>query len=474
MILGVFAMSHDRNVRLRRLAPFAAAALSLLFPATLLPATVHAATAIAPPSAKSPAITPPSPKSPTVAPPSQEASRIVAVVNGDVISNGDVDNRARLFALSTGLPMSPDVLDRLRPQITRQLIDERLRMQEVLRRKIIVPDKDIATAIHDIEQRNGMQPGLLRQKLAADGVSQRTLIDQIRTQLGWSQVLRQQLGDQSEVTDAQVAEQQKLEAQRVGQPEYQVGEIFIPVDDPTNRADAQRFAETVISELRKGAAFPMVAAQFSQTQSALQGGELGWVQSNELDPQVASLVQQMPVGAISNPVPVPGGFSIVTLQGKREVGRDVGTVLTMRQTFLPFSTPLNPQAPTDQQRQTLEKSRAISASVHSCDQMEQVAKANNSPRPANPGDVRLEGVNPPAFRQLLASLPFDRASQPLVAADGIAVVIVCSREQKNLASMTAAEMRQRILGERVELASRQLQRDLRRQAIIDTRSKNGA
>jgi len=448
-------MPHNRSVCLRRLAPLAAAALSLLVSVTVHPATVHAAAAVPPPA-------------------SHDAARIVAVVNGDVISNGDVDNRARLFALSTGLPMSPDLLDRLKPQILRQLVDERLRMQEVQRRKIVVSDKDIAAAIREIEQRNGMPPGALRQKLAADGVSQLTLIDQIRTQLGWSQVLRQQLGDQAQVTDAQVTEQQKLEAQLVGKPEYRVGEIFVPAEDPANRADAERFAETVIAELRKGAPFPVVAAQFSQTQTALQGGELGWVEPNQLDPEVAQLVQQMPVGAISNPVPVLGGFSIVTLQGKREIGREVGTILTMRQTFLPFSTPLNPQAPTDQQKQTLDKARGISVSVHSCDQMEQVAKANNSPRPANPGDVRLESVSPPTFRQLLATLPFDRASQPLVASDGIAVVIVCSREEKNLATLTAQEMRQRILGQRVELASQQLQRDLRRQASIEVRSKNGA
>ena len=88
------------------------------------------------------------------------------MVNGDVISNADVDNRARLFALSTGLPMTPDVLDRLKQQITRQLIDERLRMQEVQRRKIVVPDKAIADAIHEIEARNNLPAGALRQKLS--------------------------------------------------------------------------------------------------------------------------------------------------------------------------------------------------------------------------------------------------------------------------------------------------------------------
>lgn len=106
--------------------------------------------------------------------------------------------------------------------------------------------------------------------------------------------------------------------------------------------------------------------------------------------------------------------------------------------------------------------------------MEAASKAANSPRPPDPGEVRLESVNPPAFRQLLASLPPDRATQPLVAGDGIAVLIVCSREQKNLAEMNKQGIQNRLLAERVELLSRQLQRTLRRQAAIDIRGANGA
>jgi len=202
---------------------------------------------------------------PNPPPVSAGTMRIVAIVNGEVISNSDVDNRAKLFALSTGLPMTPEVIDRLKQQILRQLVDERLRMQEVQRRHIVIPDKMIADSIREIEARNNMGAGALRQKLAADGVSLRTLIDQIRTQLGWTQVLRDQLGDKVQITDAEVAEQQRLLTQQVGKPEYRVGEIFIPVEDPANTADAQRFAETVITELRAGAPFPVVAAQSART-----------------------------------------------------------------------------------------------------------------------------------------------------------------------------------------------------------------
>ncbi len=428
--------------------------------------TIVAASAIAPVHA-APAVSKPASS------PALPEAGIVAIVNGDVISNGDVSSRGRLFALSTGMGISPEIVDRLRPQITRQLIDERLRLQEVQRRHVIVSDQQIADAIHDIESRNGMPPGALEAKLKADGAGLRTLVDQIRVQLGWTRVLREQLAENAIIRPAEIADQQKLLEQQVGRPEYRVAEIFVPVENPANTADAQKFAEIVISELRAGAPFAVAAAQFSQSQTALQGGDLGWVQPNQLDAEVARVVQEMPEGAISNPLSVPGGYSIVSLRAKRLIGRDIGTMVSLRQVFLPFSAPLNPQAPTEQQRQMLEKAKGLSASIHSCDAMEAANKANPA-RPADPGALRLESVSPPGFRQLLASLPPDRASQPLVAQDGIAVVIVCSREQKNTAELNRDEIGNRLLAGRVENVSRQLQRDLRRRALIDVRAQKVA
>lgn len=402
---------------------------------------------------------------------SADAMRIAAVVNGDVITNADIEARTRLFAMSTGLRMAPDVLTRLKPQILRQLVDERLRIQEALRRKIVIQDQEIASALRDIEQRNNLPAGALRAKLTVDGISFRTLIDQVRAQLAWTQVLRQLMAERGNVTPNEVAERQKALAQMVGQAQYRMGAIFIPIDDPSNAADAQRFAETVIHELRSGAPFPIVAAQFSQTQNALEGGEMGWLAPNQLDPGVAQLVTQMPVGAISNPVRVPGGVQVVQLRGKREIGREVGTILSIRQAFLPFASTLtDPSQPTDQQRQTLARAREISGRVSGCEALEQYAKTNKlDSRPLDPGEVRLEGVNPPQFRALLASLPIGKASEPVVSREGISVIMVCSREEKNTSTASAEEVERMIINERVELLSRQMMRDLHRQSNIDIR-----
>ena len=436
-------------------------ALSLLLATSLSVPAATPGLAAAPPAA---------PAKPAAAVP-LPGSHIVAVVNGDAITSADVENRARLFAVSTGLAQSPEVIGRLKRQMLRQLVDERLRMQEAQRLKVVIEDKQIAEAIREIEQRNGMPAGTLRRKLEADGVSMRTLIDQVRTQLSWMAVLRQQLADKIAVSDADVDTQLQIYTQQIGKAEYRVGEIFIPVDDPANTADAQRFAETVIKELRAGAPFALVAAQFSQTQTALEGGELGWVQLNQLDPAVARLVTEMPPGAISNPVRVPGGFSIVTLQGRREIGRDPATILHLRQAFLPFTSQLNPAAPTDQQRQTLEKAKQMTASVRGCDAVEKL-KMGGPDHPIDPGEIRLEGINPPAFRQLLANLPIGTLSQPLVGQDGITLVAVCSREERNLATPSRQAIQNQIINDRVEMFSRQMMRDMRRQGSIDIRDGN--
>lgn len=398
-----------------------------------------------------------------------QAAQIVAIVNGDVISREDVDNRRRLFALSTGLPMNPDVLDRLSPQITKQLIDERMRLQEVQRRRIVVADQDIARAIEEVEQRNGMAPGTLRGRLSADNVEFRTLVDQIRVQIGWTRVLREALGAQTQISPTDIAEQERLLKEQLGQTEFRVGEIFIPAETPAALAEAQRFTDTVIQQLRAGAPFAVVAAQFSQSQTALQGGDLGWMQPSQLDPVVLHVLNEMPAGAVSNPLRVPGGLSIVTLRGKREIGKDPATILAVRQAFFKFTSKLDPAQPTEQQKQALEQARRLSAGAKDCAAVEAANKAGANGRPADPGEVRLETVSP-AFRQVLSGLPVGHVSQPLVAEDGILVVIVCSRDEKNLGLPSKQELSDRILNDRVELASRQLMRGLERRAVLDVRS----
>ncbi|MCA3276752.1 MAG: peptidylprolyl isomerase [Roseomonas sp.] len=395
---------------------------------------------------------------------------IVAVVNGDVVTRSEVESRRRLLALSAG--MTGDAGAQGGDQILRLLIDERLRIQELSRRRILVTDQDIASSVANIESRNGLPPGGVVQNLRRAGIEPRVLYDQIRAQIGWARLLRGMLGEQANIPEAEVNEFLAAQRARLGEPEFLVSEIFIPVENPGQEAQVRRFVTDVIQRLRQGVPFPMVAAQFSQSQSAIQGGAMDWMTGDRFDPAVASILKQMPEGAISNPIRVPGGFEIVMLRDRRVSGRDMATIMSMRQVFLPFEGQVNPQAPTAQQLAQLQRAQTLSDQARGCEAMD--AAARGSPRPADPGPVRLDNITPPELRELLGSLPIGRATQPIISMDGALIFMVCARETRNMAEANPQQAREILLRDRVELLSRQLQRDLRRRAQIEMRTNNAA
>jgi len=395
----------------------------------------------------------------------QDAS-IAAVVNGQVITDDDVANRARLLALSSGMPATPDIVARLKPQITQELIDQTLQMQEIDKRNVVVPESDIETAIGHIEQGNNLPAGGLRARMQASGISFATLVSQIRTEIGWQSVLHQVLGPELQPTSGDIRAEKTALKDQIGTTQYHLAEIFIPVTDPADESTARNFAATVIQQLRAGAPFPVVAAQFSQAQTALQGGDLGFVPLSQLDPSVAAVVVTMPAGAVSNPVRVPGGYDIVQMQGTHQVGSSMSTTLSIRQAFAPYPEPISNGQVGPAQAAVISKLVQASHGVHSCPDMEALNAQFGNVRPADPGPVDLASVTPPAFQTILANLPPGRVSQPLVAQDGVSVVTVCSKQTNAVGLPSDDQITQVIIERRVELESQQLLDDLRHRSII--------
>lgn len=391
---------------------------------------------------------------------------IAAVVNGTVITNQDVDARTRLFALSAGLPQQPQILDRLKPQIVSELIDQSLQLQAIERHKVVVPLDKIAAALAGIDKRNNLPPGGLKAKLAQAGIPFSTLVNQFRTQIGWTDVLKKELGESLRPTPQDVKAELRAMHHELGQTQYHIAEIFIPIERPADEVNARHFADTVIKQLRNGAAFPVVAAQFSQSQSALTGGDRGWVEPDLLDPAVRAIVERMPVGAISDPVRIAGGYEIVDKLGSRKFGEVRQTLLTIHQVFLPFAQPFQGGQPSAGQIAVLRHATQLRGTLHDCAAVAAANAAAGKVHKTDPGPVNLATVQPAAFQNLLGSLSIGRISKPLVSHDGVALIMVCSRNTSTTGLPNQHQIVDLLIQRRVSLESQQLMDQLHRDAVI--------
>ncbi|WP_026872729.1 peptidylprolyl isomerase [Inquilinus limosus] len=398
--------------------------------------------------------------------PASAVGKIAAVVNDDVITVADLQMRLRLALMSSGLPGTPENQQRLLPQVLRLLIDEKLQGQEAARTGISVPAQDVDRALEAIAGQNRMSTQQLFGMLKSTGVPQSALEDQVRAQLAWRQLIQRRFISQVEVSDSQVDEVvERLKANQ-GKPQYLVASIFLAVDQDAGEGQVRALADRLVSEIRRGAPFPAVARQFSQAAGAQSGGDMGWVLAGQLEPALDQVLSTMQQGQVSDPIRTLGGYNILLLRDKRTV--NINTAGGVRVRLNQIVVPVPPTAPRNRVQTVVAQMRNDFSGVNGCEAFQ--AKVKELGVTANPdlGDVLLSRL-PDALRQVVSALPDGQVSSPVRMADGVAVMMVCSRQDVGGDGVDRDQIRGTLAEQKIDMMQRRLLRDLRGNAYIDIR-----
>src|SRR4051812_40592640 len=244
--------------------------------------------------------------------------KATAIVNGEVITGSDIDNRLALVIASQSVQLPPEEIERVRAQILRNLIDETLEIQAAAQQDITIDDREVDAYFQRVANGFHRTPEQFGAYLRSIGSSDRSLKRQIRGELAWQRVQRRQIEPFVNVGEDEVqAVIARLNASR-GTPGYRVVEIFMS-STPETAAQVQANAARIVQQLRAGASFVAYARQYSEASTAAIGGELGWVRAEQLPDELANVVRQMSVGAYSDPIPVSGGVSIIALGDTRQI-----------------------------------------------------------------------------------------------------------------------------------------------------------
>jgi peptidyl-prolyl cis-trans isomerase SurA len=397
--------------------------------------------------------------------PQGDVLRIAAVVNDDVVSYLELQGRVRLTFVTAGLPPTQETAQRLQPQILRNLIDERLQLQEAQRLGITVPDQEVEAAMRRIEQANRMPANALPDLLRRANVPTSTLASQIRASIAWQRTIQQRLLPTIQVTDDDVREvQERLQASR-GNVENLLAEIFLPVDSPEADDEVKASALNMVDQMRRGVPFPALALQFSQSTSAANGGDIGWVEQGTLDDTAEAVIRGVNPPAVTPPIRSVGGYYIYGVRSRRTIAMANPEDIAVEVSQLRLPIERGPRG-TDQAA-LLDLAEQVRTSVNGCDDLRRVAAELRVPPPADPQRGRL-GQLPPQYRQMLQGLRVGEASRPLNLPQGLIILMICSRDD-NPNMPNREQITETLLRTRVDSQARRLLRDLRRAAFIDIR-----
>ncbi len=391
--------------------------------------------------------------------------KATAIVNGDVITQTDVQQRLALLAIANGGQIPPDQIKPLSEQVLRNLIDETLQIQAAKQEKITVKASDIDKTVERVAQNVKKTPDQLADYLQANGSNIRSLRRQVEGEIAWRRLQQAKIEDSVSVGDDEVkAVLDKLNASK-GTEEYRVGEIYLSAT-PATQSQTLDNANKILTQLRQGASFAGYAREYSQSSSAAVGGDLGWVRPEQLPGPLASALQQMQPGSISEPIPVAGGFSILAVQDTRKIltpdPRDA--VLSLKQVSITF-----PKGTTREAAEPVVSRFADAVkNIGGCGGAEKIA-AEFHGDVVTSDQVKMRDL-PTALQNLMLPMQVGQATQPFGSLEeGVRTLVICGRDQVDATAPSYDDIYNQLNEERINSRAQRYLRDLRRDAVIEFR-----
>lgn len=387
------------------------------------------------------------------------------VINGEVITGTDVDQRVALIVAASGNKIGDEELQRLKLQVMRNLMDETLQIQEAKIQDVTIDDAEVDQTYARVASQNfGQDLKAMDAYLTRIGSSPASLKRQIRGELSWQRLLRRNVQPFVNVSDEEVRDVIKRMQESKGTEEYRVGEIFLSATDENKPAVFEN-AKKIVEQLKQGGSFQGYARQFSEASTAAVGGDLGWIRVGQLPTELGTALTSMQQGQLAGPVETRGGFSIMLLIDKRQVltadPRDA--LLSLKQVSISFPKGTTQPQATAKAKQFAEAMQA----ARGCGTVDAIAAGLGAEVVTN---EQMKARDLPAQLQpMVLGLTLGETTPPFGSIeDGVRVLMLCGRDDpKSAAEPNFEEIQAQIEDERVNKRAQTYLRDLRRDAIID-------
>lgn len=398
--------------------------------------------------------------------------RIVAVINDEIITRNDLTERVRLAEeqlrrQGTPPPSRPD----LERQLLQRMISDRAQMQFAKENGVRVDDVELDRAIARIAEDNKISLSQLRASLNKDGVPFQKFREDIRGQIIMARLREREVEDRIVITESEIDNVlANPQQQAAGADEFNVAHILVRVPENANPGqiqERQERAEQALAQLKSGSDFRQVAATYSESPDALQGGDMGWRDGERLPTLFYDALRNMKGGELSGVLRSPNGFHILKLNDRRG---GQGPVLVQQTNARHILIKASELVSDNEARSRL---RNLKERLENKTDFAQIARANSEDTSASKGGD-LGWLSPgdtvPEFERAMNALKPGQISEPVRSPFGWHLIQVVERRSSDMSKERRRLTARQALRERKsEEAYEEWVRQLRDRAFVEIR-----
>ena len=351
-----------------------------------------------------------------------ESAKIAIVINKDVITFQDIQDRARLILMTSGVENAPEMLKTVEQQVKRSLIDEIIQLQAAKLQKVFVADADVEEALKTIAKDNQMTVEQMAAMFKEKRVNIKTLKDRLKAQISWARTIREAFGGVVQISEAEV--QNKLQQLKDNENKEQVElmEIFLSVENPSKQGAVAQEAAKIHQQLHKGAHFHVMAQQFSESTTSSVGGYMGWFASGQIDPALEPEIVKLKPGEFTAPLRTSMGYKIILLKDMKKPNQAPfgQTQITYKQVLIPYHDGI-----TDEDYELIENRMTEMQGIKDHNQLEAKAQEYGYQCETSP-QIPMKAL-PAPLQKLFHPAKVGQCLKPIKTPEHLIVTMVCTR-----------------------------------------------
>ena len=254
-------------------------------------------------------------------------NRVVAVVNNDVITLYELNNRMKEM---TGVPpeelmLKSDAMYRdARQKILELLIDEKIAQAKIKELRIQVSDRQVDNYVEKLKRDNQLTQEDLVAGLEKEGLSYEKYRERIKRDIERAQLIEYEVRSKIIIREETIQKYYEEQKGTFGVAEkVQLAGIFLMrknLKSEEEMRELYRKAQEIAAKLKAGADFSQMAGSYSEGPGAKEGGDLGQFTVDHLEPGLKGVVEALPEGGISDPLVRPNGIQIIKVT-KKQTGK---------------------------------------------------------------------------------------------------------------------------------------------------------
>jgi peptidyl-prolyl cis-trans isomerase SurA len=249
--------------------------------------------------------------------------RIVAVVNDEVITLTELNSSLKPYAEKIrSLGYSPEkeqqLLFNVRKDMLDRLINQKIEDQEIERSKVKISEEEINQTIERIKETNYLTDEQLRAALAKDGLTMETYREKVKGQILRARLVNLKVKSKIVITKEDVkAYYEEHIKEYGGEQKYHLRNIIMKVPlflDSEKKLEIKAKMDEILEKLKAGESFEVLAAKYSESPAASDGGNLGTFEFDALSPQLQKAIGKIKPGEFTPVIDTDQGYQIFFLE----------------------------------------------------------------------------------------------------------------------------------------------------------------